>query len=65
MHLSRVIFGDDLALQYAVTPTTDMVLMIPMTGTQDRHDRIAGYIAASVPLARLPGVPDAVRQTAI
>jgi hypothetical protein len=31
MHLYRVIFGDDLALQYVVTPTTDMVLMIPMT----------------------------------
>ena len=30
MHLYRVIFGDDLALQYVVTPTTDMVLMIPM-----------------------------------
>jgi len=31
MHLYRVIFGDDLALRYVVTPTTDMVLMIPMT----------------------------------
>jgi hypothetical protein len=31
MHLYRVIFGDDLTLQYAVTPTTDMLLMIPMT----------------------------------
>jgi hypothetical protein len=31
MHLYRVIFGDDLALHYVVTPTTDMVLMIPMT----------------------------------
>ena len=31
LHLYRVIFGDDLTLQYAVTPTTDMLLMIPMT----------------------------------
>lgn len=31
LHLYRVIFGDDLTLQYAVTPTTDMLLLIPMT----------------------------------
>src|SRR6476620_8123891 len=31
MHLYRVIFGDDLTPQYAVTPTSDMLLMIPMT----------------------------------
>jgi hypothetical protein len=31
MHLYRVIFGDDLTLQYAVTPTSDLLLMIPMT----------------------------------
>ncbi|WP_036438299.1 hypothetical protein [Mycobacterium sp. URHB0044] len=31
MHLYRVIFGDDLTLQYAVTPTTDVLLMMPMT----------------------------------
>ena len=31
MHLYRVIFGDDLTLQYAVTPTTDILLMVPMT----------------------------------
>jgi hypothetical protein len=31
MHLYRVIFGDDLTLQYVVTPTSDMLLMIPMT----------------------------------
>ena len=31
MHLYRVIFGDDLTLQYVVTPTSNMVLMIPMT----------------------------------
>jgi hypothetical protein len=30
MHLYRVIFGDDLTLQYVVTPTSDMLLMIPM-----------------------------------
>jgi hypothetical protein len=31
MHLYRVTFGDDLTLQYAITPTSDMLLMIPMT----------------------------------
>lgn len=31
LHLYRVIYGDDLTLQYVVTPTTDMLLMIPMT----------------------------------
>jgi len=31
LHLYRVIFGDDLTLRYAVTPTTDKLLMIPMT----------------------------------
>jgi hypothetical protein len=31
MHLYRVIFGDDLTLQYAVTQTADVLLMIPMT----------------------------------
>ncbi len=31
MHLYRVIFGDDLTLQYVVTPTSDILLMIPMT----------------------------------
>jgi hypothetical protein len=31
MHLYRVIYGDDLTLQYAVTPTSDVLLMIPMT----------------------------------
>lgn len=31
MHLYRVIFGDDLALQYAVTRESDLLLMIPMT----------------------------------
>jgi hypothetical protein len=31
LHLFRVIFGDDATLQYAVTPTTDVLLMIPMT----------------------------------
>ena len=30
MHLYRVMFGDDLTLQYVVTPTSDMLLMIPM-----------------------------------
>ncbi len=31
MHLYRVIFGDDLALRYVVTPTTDKILLVPMT----------------------------------
>ena len=31
LHLYRVIFGDDATLQYAVTQTTDTLLMIPMT----------------------------------
>jgi hypothetical protein len=31
LHLYRVIFGDDLTLQYAMTPTTDKVLLVPMT----------------------------------
>jgi hypothetical protein len=31
MHIYRVIFGDDLTLQYVMTPTTDKVLLVPMT----------------------------------
>jgi hypothetical protein len=31
LHLFRVIFGDDATLRHAVTPTTDVLLMIPMT----------------------------------
>jgi hypothetical protein len=31
MHLCRVIFGDDVTLQYVMTPTTDKVLLVPMT----------------------------------
>jgi hypothetical protein len=31
LHLYRVIFGDDLTLQYVVTPASDMLLLIPMT----------------------------------
>jgi len=31
MHLYRVVFGDDLALQYVVTRESDILLMIPMT----------------------------------
>ncbi|MCW2559014.1 MAG: conserved hypothetical rane protein, partial [Mycobacterium sp.] len=31
MHLYRVIFGDEPALQYAVTTTTDHILLVPMT----------------------------------
>jgi hypothetical protein len=31
LHLHRVIFGDDATLQYVVTQTTDLILMVPMT----------------------------------
>jgi hypothetical protein len=31
LHLFRVIFGDDVTLRYAVTLTTDVLLLIPMT----------------------------------
>jgi hypothetical protein len=42
LHLYRVIFGDELALQYAVTTTTDHILLVPMTyaavtGIMTRH----------------------------
>jgi hypothetical protein len=31
LHLYRVIFGDDLTLKYAMTLTTDRILLVPMT----------------------------------
>ncbi len=31
IHVYRVIFGDDLTLRYVVTPTTDKILLVPMT----------------------------------
>lgn len=31
IHLLRVIFGDGFAMQYVVTPTTDKILLVPMT----------------------------------
>jgi hypothetical protein len=31
MHLFRVIFGDEATLLYVMTPTTDKVLLVPMT----------------------------------
>ncbi len=31
LHLFRVLFGDAATLQYAVTPLTDAILMVPMT----------------------------------
>jgi hypothetical protein len=31
IHLYRVIFGDDLTLKYAMTLTTDRILLVPMT----------------------------------
>ncbi len=31
MHTYRVIFGDAMALRHVVTPTTDRILLVPMT----------------------------------
>jgi hypothetical protein len=31
IHVLRVIFGDDFAMQYVVTTTTDKILLVPMT----------------------------------
>jgi hypothetical protein len=31
LHLYRVIFGDDATLQYVVTQTTDVLLLVPMS----------------------------------
>jgi hypothetical protein len=31
LHLYRVIFGDELAVRYAITLTTDKILLVPMT----------------------------------
>ena len=31
IHLLRVIFGDGFAMAYVVTPTTDKILLVPMT----------------------------------
>jgi hypothetical protein len=31
IHVLRVIFGDDFAMQYVVTPTTDKILLVPMS----------------------------------
>jgi hypothetical protein len=31
IHLLRVVFGDDFAMQYVVTPATDKILLVPMT----------------------------------
>jgi hypothetical protein len=31
IHLYRVVFGDDLTLKYAMTLTTDRILLVPMT----------------------------------
>ncbi|MCT7661679.1 hypothetical protein [Mycobacterium deserti] len=41
MHLYRVVFGDDAALQYVMTPTTDKVLLVPMT-----YAAVAGILLA-------------------
>jgi hypothetical protein len=31
LHLYRVMFGDEMTLQYVMTPTTDKILLVPMT----------------------------------
>jgi uncharacterized membrane protein YhdT len=31
MHLLRVVLGDEMTLRYVVTPTTDKILLVPMT----------------------------------
>jgi hypothetical protein len=31
LHVLRVIYGDAWALRYAITPTTDRILLVPMT----------------------------------
>jgi hypothetical protein len=31
LHLYRVVFGDEATLQYAMTPLTDAILLVPMT----------------------------------
>jgi hypothetical protein len=31
LHLYRLVFGDDLTLQHVLNPTTDLLLLIPMT----------------------------------
>ncbi len=31
IHVLRVVFGDDFAMRYVVTPTTDKILLVPMT----------------------------------
>lgn len=31
LHVYRVIFGDQIALKYAITPFTDRILLVPMT----------------------------------
>jgi hypothetical protein len=40
LHVYRVLFGDALTLEYVMTPTTDKVLLIPMT-----YAAIAGIVA--------------------
>jgi hypothetical protein len=39
LHVYRVIFGDEMALKYAITPTTDRILLVPMT-----YAAIAGIV---------------------
>lgn len=31
LHVLRVVYGDEFALKYVITPTTDKVLLVPMT----------------------------------
>lgn len=31
MHVLRVVYGDEFSLKYVITPTTDKILLVPMT----------------------------------
>src|SRR5215207_6542223 len=57
MHLYRVIFGDQMALKYAITPTTDRILLLVHNRVRFANKRHRAlftgsivYIASSVPL---------------
>jgi hypothetical protein len=39
LHIARIIFGDDFALRYVITPTTDRILLVPMT-----YAAITGFV---------------------
>jgi hypothetical protein len=63
IHVLRVIFGDDFAMRYVVTPTTDKILLVPMTYAATTGILLLVQLVPAD--SRVPGVPDALRQTAI